>query len=212
MTPTSLAGFTNMTAMSSRGVSEPFAATRDGFVISEGAGVLILEAWDVALARGATILAEVLGGASTADAHHITAPSPGGRGALSCMEVALASAGLTAEDVVHVNAHGTSTPLNDAAEAEALSKLFGTPGPAVTSIKGVTGHSLGAAGALEAIAVVESMRRRRIPPTAVTTAVDPELPPIDLVVGEARAWEPGPTLSNSFGFGGHNGTLVIGAV
>ena len=210
MTPVSIAGFTNMTALSSRGVSEPFAATRDGFVIAEGAAVLILEAWEVAEARGATILAEVLGGASTADAHHITAPAPGGRGALSCMEIALASAGLTASDVAQVNAHGTSTPLNDAAEAEAMEKLFGTPGPAVTSIKGVTGHSLGAAGAIEAVAVVESMRRGLIPPTAVTTEVDPELPQIDLVMGEARDWTPGPTLSNSFGFGGHNGTLVLG--
>jgi 3-oxoacyl-[acyl-carrier-protein] synthase II len=209
MTPVALAGFDNMTAMSSRGVSEPFAATRDGFVISEGAAVLILEAWDVAEARGATILAEVLGGASTADAHHITAPSPGGRGALSCMEIALASAGLEAADIAQVNAHGTSTPLNDAAEAEAMAKLFDGLGPAVTSIKGVTGHSLGAAGAIEAVAVVESMRRGLIPPTAVTTEVDPELPPIDLVIGDARPWEPGPTLSNSFGFGGHNGTLVL---
>jgi len=131
MTPVSLAGFTNMTAMSSRGVSEPFAATRDGFVIAEGAAVLILEAWDVAEARGATILAEILGGASTADAHHITAPAPGGRGALSCMEIALASAGIAAADVVHVNAHGTSTPLNDAAEAEAsaLRSACMTPRP-----------------------------------------------------------------------------------
>ncbi len=210
MTPVSLAGFTNMTAMSSRNVSEPFAATRDGFVIAEGAAVLILEAWDVAVARGAEILAEVLGGASTADAHHITAPAPGGRGALSCMEIALTAAGLTPHEVAHVNAHGTSTPLNDAAEAEAMDKLFGTPGPPVTSIKGVTGHSLGAAGAIEAVAVVESMRRRRLPPTAVTAQVDPDLPQIDLVLGDGRAWEPGPTLSNSFGFGGHNGTLVLG--
>jgi 3-oxoacyl-[acyl-carrier-protein] synthase II len=209
MTPVSLAGFTNMTAMSSRDVSEPFSATRDGFVIAEGAAVLILEAWDLAAARGAEILAEVLGGASTADAHHITAPAPGGRGALSCMEIALTAAGLTARDVAHVNAHGTSTPLNDAAEAEALAKLFGAPGPPVTSIKGVTGHSLGAAGAIEAVAVIESMRRRLIPPTAVTARVDPELPQIDLVLGAARRWEPGPTLSNSFGFGGHNGTLVM---
>jgi 3-oxoacyl-[acyl-carrier-protein] synthase II len=210
MTPVSMAGFTNMTAMSSRSVSEPFAATRDGFVIAEGAAVLILEAWDLAEARGAAILAEILGGASTADAHHITAPSPGGRGALSCMELALASAALGPGEIAQVNAHGTSTPLNDAAEAEAMAKLFGTPGPPVTSIKGVTGHSLGAAGAIEAVAVVESMRRRLIPPTAVTTEVDPELPSIDLVMGDARPWEPGPTLSNSFGFGGHNGTLVIG--
>ncbi|MGQ0433983.1 MAG: beta-ketoacyl-[acyl-carrier-protein] synthase family protein [Microthrixaceae bacterium] len=209
MTPVGIAGFTNMTAMSSRNVSEPFAATRDGFVIAEGAAVLILEAWEHAEARGATILGEVLGGASTADAHHITAPAPGGRGALSCMEIALASAGIDPGDVRQVNAHGTSTPLNDAAEAEALGKLFGLPGPPVTSIKGVTGHSLGAAGAIEAVAVIESMRRRLIPPTAVTTEVDPELPQIDLVMGHPRAWEPGPTISNSFGFGGHNGSLVL---
>jgi 3-oxoacyl-[acyl-carrier-protein] synthase II len=209
MTPVSLAGFTNMTAMSNRGVSQPFAAERDGFVIAEGAAVLVLEAWEVAEARGATILGEILGGASTADAHHITAPAPGGRGALSCMEIALAHAGLEAGQVRHVNAHGTSTPLNDAAEAEAMAKLFGVPGPPVTSIKGVTGHSLGAAGAIEAIAVIESMRRKLIPPTAGTPAVDPDLPPLDLVLGEARAWEPGPTISNSFGFGGHNGSLVL---
>ncbi len=210
MTPVGMAGFTNMTAMSSRNVSEPFAASRDGFVIAEGAGVLILEAWDHAEARGATILGEILGGASTADAHHITAPAPGGRGALSCMEIALASAGLEPADIRQVNAHGTSTPLNDAAEAEAMAKLFGLPGPPVTSIKGVTGHSLGAAGAIEAIAVIESMRRGQIPPTAITTEVDPELPQIDLVVGAPRSWEPGPSISNSFGFGGHNGTLVLG--
>lgn len=209
MTPVSLAGFTNMTAMSSRSVSEPFAATRDGFVIAEGAAVLILEAWEIAVARGANILGEILGGASTADAHHITAPAPGGRGALSCMEIALASAGLDPVDIRQVNAHGTSTPLNDAAEAEAMVKLFGTPGPPVTSIKGVTGHSLGAAGAIEAVSVIESMRRGLIPPTAVTTAVDPELPQIDLVMGSPRAWDPGPTISNSFGFGGHNGSLVL---
>ena len=209
LTPVSLAGFTNMTAMSSRDVSEPFAATRDGFVIAEGAAVLILEAWEIATARGATILAEVLGGASTADAHHITAPAPGGRGALSCMELALAAARLDPSHVAQINAHGTSTPLNDAAEAEAMAKLFGLPGPPVTSIKGVTGHSLGAAGAIEAVAVVESMRRRLIPPTAVTAEVDPALPQVDLVRGRGRAWRPGPTLSNSFGFGGHNGTLVL---
>jgi 3-oxoacyl-[acyl-carrier-protein] synthase II len=126
------------------------------------------------------------------------------------MEIALSAAGLDASKVAHVNAHGTSTPLNDAAEAEAMAKLFGAPGPPVTSIKGVTGHSLGAAGALEAVSVVESLRRQLIPPTAVTTEVDPDLPALDLVMGEARPWTPGPTLSNSFGFGGHNGTLVLG--
>ncbi len=208
-TPVAIAGFSNMTALSTSGVSQPFSAGRDGFVIAEGAAVLVLEAWETAQARGATILAEVLGGASTADAHHLTAPAPGGRGALACMELALASAGIDAGDVAQVNAHGTSTPLNDAAEAEALTKLFGAPGPPVTSVKGVTGHSLGAAGAIEAVAVVESMRRGLVPPTAGTTEVDPELPQIDLVFGEPRPWTPGPAISNSFGFGGHNGCLVI---
>ena len=125
------------------------------------------------------------------------------------MEIALATTSLTPADIAHVNAHGTSTPLNDGAEAEAMATLFGSGGPPMTSIKGVTGHALGAAGALEAVAVVESMRRGLIPPTAVTTEVDPNLPAIDLVLGEARPWTPGPTLSNSFGFGGHNGTLVL---
>jgi len=210
MTITALAGFGNMTALSNTGVSRPFDAERDGFVMSEGAGVLVLEEWDAAVARGATILAEVMGAASNADAHHITAPSPGGAGAIYCMELAIADAGLVPSDIVHVNAHGTSTPLNDAAEAEAIAKLFGTPGPIVTSTKGVTGHALGAAGALEAAAVVLSIQNGQIPPTDGTKAVDPALPPIDVVLREPREWTPGPSLSNSFGFGGHNGTLVIG--
>lgn len=126
------------------------------------------------------------------------------------MELALADAGINPEDVVQVNAHGTSTPLNDAAEAEAIVKVFGTKGPAVTSIKGVTGHSLGAAGALEAAAVVLSMQHGHIPPTANHVAAEDDLAPIDVVTGEGRDWTPGPTLSNSFGFGGHNGCVVFG--
>jgi len=208
MTPVGIQGFSNMTALSTSGVSRPFDVRRDGFVIAEGAGALILEDWDTAVARGATILAEVLGGASTADAHHITAPSPGGAGAIAAMELAMAEAGITPADVAQINAHGTSTPLNDAAEAEAISKVFGQPGPPVTSIKGVTGHSLGAAGALEAVAVVQSMLHGVIPPTAGYGEPDPDLATIDIVT-EARPWTPGPTLSNSFGFGGHNGCLVI---
>ena len=208
MTPVGIQGFSNMTALSTSGVSRPFDVRRDGFVIAEGAGALILEDWDTAVARGATILAEILGGASTADAHHITAPSPGGAGAIAAMELAMAEAGIVASDVAQINAHGTSTPLNDAAEAEAIAKVFGTPGPPVTSIKGVTGHSLGAAGALEAVAVVQSMRHGLIPPTFGYGEPDPELAAIDIVT-EARPWTPGPTLSNSFGFGGHNGCLVI---
>ncbi len=209
-TPTAVAGFTNMTALSSSGISRPFDIERDGFVMSEGAAVLVLEGWDTARSRGAQILAEVLGSASTADAHHITAPSPGGSGAVHCMQLALDDAGVGPADVVHVNAHGTSTDLNDAAEAEALSKVFGTsPGPLVTSTKGVTGHALGAAGALEAVAVVLAMQKRLVPPTAGLTVLDPELPPINVVIGEPESWDPGLSISNSFGFGGHNGTLVM---
>jgi 3-oxoacyl-[acyl-carrier-protein] synthase II len=207
--PTAMAGFQNMTALSSTGVSMPFSEGRDGFVMGEGGAVLILEALDVAVARGAIIYAEVLGGASNADAHHITAPSPGGVGAIACMELALEEAGLQPSDIKQINAHGTSTPLNDAAEAEAIQKLFGPSGPPVTSTKGVTGHALGAAGALEAVAVIMSMEKRLIPPTAGTTALDPSMK-IDLVMGEPRPWEPGPAMSNSLGFGGHNGSIIFG--
>ncbi|MBU6330196.1 MAG: beta-ketoacyl-[acyl-carrier-protein] synthase family protein [Acidobacteria bacterium] len=210
MTPTGIAGFTNMTAMSGSLLSRPFDRDRDGFVLAEGAGVLVLEDWERAEARGATILAELLGAASNADAHHITAPSPGGAGAVACMRMAIADAGLTPADIAHVNAHGTSTPLNDAAEAAAIETVFGPAGPPVTSIKGVTGHSLGAAGALEAVAVVMSMRNAALPPTAGFATRDPEMAPIDIVTGSGRPWSPGPTLSNSFGFGGHNGCIVIG--
>ena len=209
MTEVSLASFTNMKAMSPSGRSRPFDVARDGFVISEGAAILVLEEWERAKARGATILAEMKGSASLADAYHITAPAPGGAGAYRCMARALADAKLDARDVVHVNAHGTSTALNDDCEAQGIAQLFGTPGPVVTSIKGVTGHSLGAAGALEAAAVVLSMQHRLIPPTDGLEQFDPELPKIDVVMGAPREWKPGPSLSNSFGFGGHNGTLVI---
>ena len=210
--PTALAGFTNMTAFSSVGISRPFDADRDGFVMGEGAGILVLEEWETAIDRGATIIAEVLGGASTADAHHITAPAPGGAGAVACMELAMEEAGVTAAEIGHINAHGTSTPLNDMAEARAMEKVFGTPGPLVTSTKGITGHALGAAGALEAVALALSLQKALIPPTAGYTTPDPEMPPINLVLGAATPWEPGPSLSNSFGFGGHNGTLVMGPV
>lgn len=209
LTPTGVQGFQNMTALSNDGVSRPFAEDRNGFVISEGCGVLLLEEWELAVERGATILGEFLGGASTADAHHITAPSPGGVGAITCMRLALEDAGLEPGDIAQINAHGTSTPLNDAAEAHAIAEVFGDDGPPVTSTKGVTGHALGAAGALEAVAAVTSIQKRQIPPTMGTKAVDPELPQIDLVTQAPRDWEPGPVLSNSFGFGGHNGCLIL---
>ena len=211
-TPTAVAGFGNMTALSNSGDSRPFDTNRDGFVMAEGAAILVLEAWELAEARGATILGEVLGSASTADAHHITAPSPGGVGAVTCMQLAMDDAGITPDQVRHINAHGTSTDKNDAAEAEAVAKVFGTDdsGPLVTSTKGITGHALGAAGALEAVAVLLAMQHRKVPPTAGLTERDPELPAINIVEGGPADWEPGPSLSNSFGFGGHNGTLVLG--
>jgi 3-oxoacyl-[acyl-carrier-protein] synthase II len=205
-TATAVAAFSNMTAISSSGISRPFDTDRDGFVMGEGAAVLVLEEWDHATSRGAAILAEVVGAASNADAHHITAPSPGGAGATVCMRLALDDAGLEPGDIAQINAHGTSTPLNDAAEAEAVRKVFGEAPPPATSIKGVTGHALGAAGALEAAAVLLSMQHRLIPPTANTVDVDVD---IDVVTGDARPWQPGPTISNNFGFGGHNGSLIL---
>lgn len=211
LTPTGIAGFANMTALSSSGISRPWDKDRDGFVIAEGAGIVLLEEYEHAIARGAHIYAEILGGANTADAHHMTAPEPHGSGAVSCMQFALEDAGLKPSDIKHINAHGTSTPLNDAAEAAAVIKVFGSPGPPSTSIKGVTGHSLGAAGAIEAVACALTIEHRLIPPTAVTANVDPAVE-LDIVLGEPRAWEPGPILSNSFGFGGHNGSLVISPV
>ena len=207
-TPTAIAGFANMTALSSVGVSRPFDVDRDGFVMGEGGAVLILEEWSSAVDRGATIIGEILGGASNADAHHITAPAPGGVGAIACIEQALAESGLTAGDIKQVNAHGTSTPLNDAAEAAAISHVFGANAVPVVSTKGITGHALGAAGALEAAAALLSISQAMIPPTANTTTVDPDMD-IDLVMGEARPWTPGPVLSTNFGFGGHNGAVVI---
>jgi 3-oxoacyl-[acyl-carrier-protein] synthase II len=207
-TLTALAGFGNMTALSTSGLSRPFDARRDGFVMGEGAAVFILEEWERAVARGATIHGEVLGAGSNADAHHITAPAPGGTGAIACIRLALEDAGLDPAAIKQVNAHGTSTPLNDAAEAEAITEVFGAGAVPVTSTKGVTGHALGAAGALEAAAVLASFRHRLIPPTAGTSEPDPTLS-IDLVTGSARPWEPGPTLSSNFGFGGHNGTVIL---
>ena len=209
-TEIAVSGFTNMTAFSSSGISRPFDAERDGFVMGEGAGVMILEDFETAVNRGAVIYAEVLGGASTADAHHITAPSPGGSGAINCMRLALEDAELTPDQIGHINAHGTSTPLNDMAEAQAMAEVFDAPGPLVTSTKGITGHALGAAGALEAVAVVLAIQKGLIPPTAGFSSPDPEMPSINLVTGEPREWTASPAMSNSFGFGGHNGSLIIG--
>jgi 3-oxoacyl-[acyl-carrier-protein] synthase II len=208
ITLTGVAGFANMTALSSTGTSMPFDTKRDGFVMGEGAGVFILEEWEHALRRGATICGEVLGSGSSGDAHHITAPAPGGNGAVRAMRAALADAGLEPSQIGHVNAHGTSTPLNDAAEAEAVVTVFGASGVPMTSTKGVTGHALGAAGALEAAAALLSIEHALIPPTANTTEVLTDAP-IDLVTGAPRPWTPGPVMSNNFGFGGHNGSIIV---
>ena len=207
-TVTAIAGFGNMTALSSSGTSRPFDSGRDGFVMGEGAAAFVLEEWETAKARGATILGEILGGASNADAYHITAPSPGGVGAITCMRLALEDAGLQPGDIRQINAHGTSTPLNDAAEAAAIAEVFGPDRVPVVSTKGVTGHALGAAGALEAAAALLSIQHRLIPPTANTKVLDDDMR-IDVVMGEPREWEPGPVMSNNFGFGGHNGSVVI---
>ena len=201
-------GFRNMTALSNSDISRPFDVERDGFVMGEGAGVLILEDWDHAIARGATIYAEVIGAASTADAHHITAPDPEGNGAIRCMELALADADITADQVSHINAHGTSTPLNDLAESVAMRHVFGGKVPPVTSVKGHLGHSLSAAGALEGVVSVLTLRNQIIPPTAGTKNVDPAIG-LDVVTGAPRPGNYDVVLSNSFGFGGHNGSVIF---
>jgi 3-oxoacyl-[acyl-carrier-protein] synthase II len=207
LTATNIAGYTNMRAMSGSGISRPFDVARDGFCAAEGAAVVLLEEASRAAARGVRGYAEIVGTASTADAYHLTAPAPEGRGALACMRLALADAGLTPSDITHINAHGTSTQLNDETEARAIRELFGSPGPAVTSIKGITGHAQGAAGAIEAVSVALTYARQTLPPTMGTTEVDPACE-IDVVLA-ARPWQPAGAISNSFGFGGHNGTLVF---
>lgn len=204
-------GFRAARALSPSGYALPFDRDRDGFVMGEGAGVLVLEAEDVAETRGATPIAEVLGAASTADAHHITAPHPEGDGAERAVRLALEDASLVPSQVRYVNAHGTGTELNDRTEGAVISRVFGDSQPAVSSIKGATGHGLGASGSIEAAVVVEALRRGELPPNTGMANQDPEIPLTDIVT-EVRPWEPGPTLSNSFGFGGHNTVLAIGPV
>lgn len=213
MTPTAIAAFARMTALSTRNdeperASRPFDAERDGFVMGEGAAALLLERWDRAVARGARIYGEIVGYGRNADAYHITAPSPGGEGAAACMQLALDDAGLAPQEIGHVNAHGTSTPLNDAAEAEAIRKVFGDAAPPVTSTKGVTGHLIGAAGATEAIAALLAVTHGVVPPTANLERIGDDVP-VDVVHGAPRAVGAKAVLSNSFGFGGHNASLVF---
>jgi 3-oxoacyl-[acyl-carrier-protein] synthase II len=213
-TPVAIAAFARMGALSGRNddaehASRPFDADRDGFVMGEGAGFLVLERWDHAVDRGATILGEVLGYGRNGDAHHITAPAPGGTGAIACMRLALDDAGLEPDAIASINAHGTSTPLNDAAESAAIGAVFGEGTVPVTSTKGVTGHLVGAAGAVEAIAALLTARDGSVPPTANHTTRGEDIT-VDVVHGTPRITGPGPVLSNSFGFGGHNATLIIG--
>jgi 3-oxoacyl-[acyl-carrier-protein] synthase II len=216
VTPLTVSAFARMGAMSTRNdeperASRPFDVARDGFVIAEGAAFTVLETLEHALARGATIHGEVLGYGRNADAHHITAPVPGGAGAAACMQLALDDAGLDAAEVGHVNAHGTSTPLNDATEAEAIRKVFGDTPPPVTSTKGVTGHMIAGAGAAEAVISLLSLRDGVVPPTANLDQIGDDIG-LDVVAGEPRPVGRGPVLSNSFGFGGHNATLILGLV
>jgi 3-oxoacyl-[acyl-carrier-protein] synthase II len=209
-----VAAFARMGALSRRNddparASRPFDADRDGFVMGEGAAFLMLERLDRAEARGARIYGEISGYGTNSDAFHITAPSEGGAGAAACMQLALDDAGIPAAAVGHVNAHGTSTELNDAAESQAIRKVFGDAAPPVTASKGVTGHLIGAAGAFEAIVGVLSARAGVVPPVANHERLGDDITAIDVVHGTPREIPVAPVLSNSFGFGGHNATLVI---
>ncbi len=208
--------FNAMQALSPSGISRPFDARRDGFVMGEGAAVLVLEEASAAAERGATVLGEIAGYGSTSDAHHLTAPEPSGIAAKRAIELAMSDAGVEAEDIDYVNAHGTSTQLNDAAETAALKRALGEERAykvPVSSLKSATGHLLGAAGAAEAVVTVKTLLTRIIPPTLGYEVPDPDCD-LDYVPGEARPLvlsngRPPVALSNSFAFGGHNVALVI---
>lgn len=207
--PPTIEGFVSAKALSKSGVARPFDANRDGFVLGEGAGILVLEERETAVARGARIYAELTGAASTADAHHITAPHPHGDGAERAVRLALEDAGLAVAEVAYVSAHGTGTDLNDRTEGQVVARIWPDIQPAISSIKGTTGHALGASGAIEALACVLAMARAELPPNVGFDELDPDIPLAD-VVTERRAWSPGAAVSNSFGFGGHNTVLVLG--
>jgi 3-oxoacyl-[acyl-carrier-protein] synthase II len=212
--PIGIGGFCAMKAMSTRNddpkkSSRPFDKERDGFVMGEGAGVVVLEELEHAKARGAKIYAEMSGYGNTADAHHLTAPSPGGEGAARCMKMALRNAGLNTTDITYVNAHGTSTPQGDIAETEAIKTVFGDHARklVVSSTKGATGHMLGAAGAVETIVCVKAIQTDTVPPTINYEVPDPECD-LDYVPNTARQMKVNAIVNNSFGFGGHNATIT----
>lgn len=215
LVPIAMAGMNVMTALSTRNedpqtASRPFDKERDGFLMGEGAGVLILETLEHAQGRGANILAEVTGYGTTDDAHHISAPAENGAGAAMSMKLALEDAGLTINDIDYINAHGTSTPLNDKSETAAIKTVFGEQAYQipVSSTKSMTGHLLGASGAVEATFCIMAIREQILPPTINYHTPDPECD-LDYVPNQARRALPRHVMSNSFGFGGHNATLVI---
>jgi 3-oxoacyl-[acyl-carrier-protein] synthase II len=216
LVPVAMAGMNVMTALSTRNddpqaASRPFDKDRDGFLMGEGAGILILESLEHAQGRGALILAEVKGYGTTDDAHHISAPAENGAGAAISMKLALEDAGLTIDDIHYINAHGTSTPLNDKSETAAIKTVFGEQAYQipVSSTKSMTGHLLGASGAVEAVFCIKAIRDEILPPTINYHTPDPECD-LDYVPNQARKASPKNVMSNSFGFGGHNATLVIG--
>jgi 3-oxoacyl-[acyl-carrier-protein] synthase II len=210
-------GFSSMQALSTRNddpthASRPFDRDRDGFVMGEGAGALVLEEYEHAVKRGAKIYCEVVGGGMSADAHHMTAPHPEGAGAILSMEEALSDAHLAPSAVDYINVHGTSTPLGDIAELKALETLFGEDlkRVSISSTKSMTGHLLGAAAAIEALACIMAITRGIIPPTINVENLDPAInPELDLILGAARKREVNVALSNTFGFGGHNSTVIF---
>jgi 3-oxoacyl-[acyl-carrier-protein] synthase II len=212
-----LGGFNAMKALSERNespatASRPFDKDRDGFVMGEGAGVLILESLDHALARGAKIYCEVAGGGATADAHHITAPHPEGLGAKNVMNAALKDAGMNAADIDYINVHGTSTPLGDIAETKAILSVFGEHAYNlnISSTKSMTGHCLGAAGALEALACIMAVTKDVVPPTINHFTDDPDLDAkLNFTFNKAQQRTVNAALSNTFGFGGHNASIIV---
>lgn len=217
LTRLSLSGFSGLKALTNRDdpdrASIPFDLERDGFVIGEGAGLLVLEEYEHAKARGARIYGEILGYGATADAYHMTAPRPDGEGSIEAMRQALKDSGLQPEQITYINAHGTSTPLNDKAETSAVHAVFGDHAKnlAMSSIKSMTGHLLGAAGAVEAIASLLTIRDRFLPPTINYRVPDPACD-IDCVPNEGRSADLDYVLSNSLAFGGHNAALIFGRV
>jgi 3-oxoacyl-[acyl-carrier-protein] synthase II len=215
LSPIALAGFASMKALSARNdeperASRPFDAERDGFVLGEGAGGLVLEEAEHAQSRGARIYAEVAGFGFTGDAYHIADMAPGGEGGARAMQRALKQAGLQPEDVDYVNAHGTSTPINDKTETAAIKTVFGDHAAnlAISSTKSMTGHLLGASGAIETIACILAVRDGRIPPTINYENPDPECD-LDYVPNQARDAKVSVAMCNSFGFGGHNAVVIV---